>query len=227
MHIESSITAVSWIPVGSVTGLARVPFSLGVTHYDGRPPARIDDLDAPDAEGGIREVNRLKAWIDVQDERIVDAGYRGPGGFVGSTRLDLGFTEVIVQGRERPLPRRGPAISGRSARFIQTVGGRTGMPFPRLTARPPFLGWNSSTAWTTLMLTLYADGRKDAWLFGASPFPRHSLYDDEGNLIGETTDTNFGNWFAKYYGTATPWGGRDLEPLGMREIVPPVDRAAA
>jgi hypothetical protein len=227
MHIESSVTAVSWIPAGSVTGLARVPFSLGLTRYDARPPVRIDDLDSAYVNSSIREVNRLKAWVEVRDKRIVDAGFRGPGGFVGSTRLDLGFTEVIVRGRARPLLRRHPAVSGRSARFIQTVGGRTGMPFPRFTARPPFFAWNSSTAWTTLMLTLYADGRKDAWLFGASPFPRHCLYDDEGNLIGETTYTNFGNWFSTYYGTATPWGGRDLEPLGLEESVPQVDQAVA
>ncbi|TMG10733.1 MAG: hypothetical protein E6I01_14270 [Chloroflexi bacterium] len=75
-----------------------------MTRYDGRPPARIDDLDAVHVKGGgIRQVNRLKAWIEVRDERIVDAGYRGPGGFLGSTRLDLGFTEVIVRGRARPL----------------------------------------------------------------------------------------------------------------------------
>src|SRR5207249_8104055 len=155
MHIDSSITAVSWIPAGSVTGLARVPFSLGLTRYDDPPPARIDDLDAAQVNGSIREVNRLKAWIEVRDERIMDAGYDGPGGFVGSTRLDLGFTEVQVPGRARPLLRR--SLHG------------------------------TSTAWTTLMLTLYADGRKDAWLFGASPFPRHYLYDDEGYPIGQTT----------------------------------------
>jgi len=66
MHIESSITAVSWIPVGSVTGLARVPFSLGMTRYYGRPPARIDDptyygaatpWGGPDLEPlGLREI---------------------------------------------------------------------------------------------------------------------------------------------------------------------------
>ncbi|SRR6266576_3858280 len=106
MHIESSITAVSWIPVGSVTGLARVPFSLGVRRYDGRPPARIDDLDAVHVKGG-------------------------------------------------------------------------------------------------------------------------GIRNDEGELIGETTDTNFGNWFATYYGTATPWGGPDLEPLGLQEIAPQVERAVA
>ena len=195
MHIDSSIKAVSWIPAGSVTGLARVPFSLGLTRYDDPPPARIEDLDAAQVSGSIREVNRLKAWIEVRDERIVDAGYGGPGGFVGSTRLDLGFTEVQVPGRARPLLRR--SLHG------------------------------TSTAWTTLMLTLYADGRKDAWLFGASPFPRHYLYDDEGYLIGQTTDTNFGNWFSKYYGAATPWGGRDLEPLGLEESVPQVERAVA
>ncbi len=42
-----------------------------------------------------------------------------------------------------------------------------------------------------------------------------------------TTDTNFGNWFATYYGTATPWGGPDLEPLGLQEIAPQVERAVA
>src|SRR5436305_14997800 len=118
MHADSSITAVSWIPAGSVTGLARVPFSPGLTR------------------GSIREVNRLKAWIEVRDERIVDAGYGVPGGFVGSTRLDLGFTEVQVPGRARPLLRRLPAVPGRSARCIQPLGARPGSPLPRLTLRP-------------------------------------------------------------------------------------------
>jgi hypothetical protein len=218
MHIESSITAVSWIPDGSVTGLARLPFSLGVTHYDARPPARLDADSLGSFGERVREVNRLEAWIEVRNGRIADGGYRGPGGFVGSTRLELGFTRVDVPGRARPVLRRRPLIAARSARFIQTIGGRTGMPFPRLTARPPFLAWNSSTAWTTLVLTLYADGHRDGWLLGASPFPRHSLYDADGNLVGETTQTDFDAWFSSYYGRRTPWGGTDLEPMAVREL---------
>ena len=184
MRIESSITSVSWIPEGSVSGLARVPFSLGVTHYDDRPRTRLGDLDALRADPNVREVNRLEAWIEVGDGRIIRSGYGRNSGFVGSTSLDLGVTRVTVPGRARPVLRRRPLVSAQTARFVQTIGGRTGMPFPRLTARPPYLAWNSSTAWTTLVLTLHADGRKDGWLLGASPFPRHFLYDDEGNLDG-------------------------------------------
>jgi hypothetical protein len=227
MHIESSVTAVSWIPAGSITGLARVPFSLGLTHYDQQPPARLDQFDLEQYGQDVREINRLEAWIDVRDGRIVDAGYAGPGGFIGSTRLDMGFTQLVVPGRERPVLRRQPVVSARSARFIQTVGGRTGMPFPRLTARAPFMAWHSSTAWTTLVLSLDSDGREDAWLLGASPFPRHFLYDHQGRLIAETTSTNFRTWFARHYGMATPWGGHDREPLALREILPQPEKVAA
>ncbi len=227
MRIESSITSVSWIPEGSVTGLARVPFSMGVTHYDDRPRARLGDIDALRADPNVREVNRLEAWIEVRDGRIVHSGYGRNAGFVGSTILDLGVTRVTVPGRARPVLRRRPLVSSQAARFVQTIGGRTGMPFPRLTARAPFLAWNSSTAWTTLVLTLHADGRKDGWLLGASPFPRHFLYDEEGNLIGDTTVTDFGTWFSTHYGRETPWRGYDLEPLTIREFAPAREQEVA
>ncbi len=227
MRITSSITSVSWIPEGSVTGLARVPFSLGVTHYDDRPPARLGDIEALRGDPNVREVNRLEAWIEVRDGRIVRSGYGENAGFVGSTTLDMGFTRVTVPGRARAALRRRPLVSSHTARFVQTVGGRTGMPFPRLTARPPFVAWNSSTAWTTLVLTLNANGRKDGWLLGASPFPRHFLYDEDGNLTGDTSVTDFSWWFSTHYGRETPWGGYDLEPLTIREFATARDREVA
>ena len=36
--------------------------------------------------------------------------------------------------------------------------------------------------WTTLALTLHADGRAEFDLLGASPFPRHWVYDGTGEL---------------------------------------------
>jgi len=101
------------------------------------------------------------------------------------------------------------------------------VPFPRLTRKPPFFAWNSSTAWTTLVLTLHADGRTDGWLLGASPFPRHSLYDNDGNLVAETALTDFSTWFATCYGRGTPWGGREVEPLELRETLPVGERQVA
>ncbi len=127
MRIESSVTSVSWIPEGSVSGLARVPFSLGVTHYDDRPRTRLGDIDALRADPNVREVNRLEAWIEVHDGRINRSGYGRNSGFVGSTCLDLGVTRVTVSGRARPVLRRRPLVSAQTARFVQTIGGRTGM----------------------------------------------------------------------------------------------------
>jgi hypothetical protein len=34
MRIESSVTSVSWIPSEAITGMAKVPFEAGFTHYD-------------------------------------------------------------------------------------------------------------------------------------------------------------------------------------------------
>ena len=36
-RFESSITSISWIPSEAIEGLSKVPFELGVTHYDQVP----------------------------------------------------------------------------------------------------------------------------------------------------------------------------------------------
>jgi hypothetical protein len=46
VRIESSVTAISWIPSEAVEGLPKIPFSMGVAHYDDPPPDVIEDLDA-------------------------------------------------------------------------------------------------------------------------------------------------------------------------------------
>ena len=38
MRIESSITSLSWIPLGAVEGFNRLSFGLRVAHYDPRHP---------------------------------------------------------------------------------------------------------------------------------------------------------------------------------------------
>jgi hypothetical protein len=45
MRFESSVTSVSWIPQGAVEGYFRLPFELGVAHYDPPPPEVLGDLD--------------------------------------------------------------------------------------------------------------------------------------------------------------------------------------
>ena len=56
------------------------------------------------------------------------------------------------------------------------------MPAPRRVRGKPYFRINSAIAWTTLVLTIKADGSSDHQLAGASPFPRHWVYDNEGKL---------------------------------------------
>ena len=42
-RIESSVTSVSWIPRDAITGLTKLPFDLGVAHYDLPPPDVMTD----------------------------------------------------------------------------------------------------------------------------------------------------------------------------------------
>jgi len=78
-RIVSSVTAISWIPSEAVEGLSRIPFDLGVTHYDQTPPDHIDDIEAMRTSDRFREANELRAYIDIEDGRIVGTGYLGKG----------------------------------------------------------------------------------------------------------------------------------------------------
>ena len=67
--------------------------------------------------------------------------------------------------------------------------------------------------WTTLSLTLHADGTAESAMTGASKFPRHWLYDDEGALTHKSGLTDFSDWMAVSFGPHTPWGDEDSEAL--------------
>ena len=68
MRIESSVTAISWIPSEAVEGLPKIPFTMGVAHYDDPPPDVIEDLDAMREADAFREANELRAFIEVADD---------------------------------------------------------------------------------------------------------------------------------------------------------------
>ena len=57
VRIESSVTSVSWIPREAIEGMVKLPFELGVAHYDQPPPDRLDDLDGLLASSAIRFAN--------------------------------------------------------------------------------------------------------------------------------------------------------------------------
>ena len=138
MRIEASVTSISWIPSEAIEGMSKLPFEMGLAHYDEAPPDQVDDLDELREADRFRFANRLRCWIDVDDGRITGHGYSG-GGQIGSTTLRLGgrmatFAAVAFPDRQQP-----PVASAGSVRFVQTTGGRTGVPMPRRVKHPPFV----------------------------------------------------------------------------------------
>jgi hypothetical protein len=222
MRIESSVTAISWIPSEAIEGLARIPFDLGVTHYDEPPPDQIDDLDALRKADRFREANELRAFIEVEDGRIVDHGHLGKG-HLGSTTVRAGPAAIRFPAAQLPDLRPDPEVGPSSVRFVQTVGGRMGLPTPRPVPHKPFFQFWSAIAWTTLALTIHADGSSEHELVGASTFPRHWIYDASGKLVQKSAVIDFKQWFNNAFGERTPWGEYD-SPTLVREVESGLER---
>jgi Cyclic nucleotide-binding domain len=212
MRVESSVTSLSWIPSEAVSGANKGAFEIGFTHYDDPPPDVIEDLDALRDTDRFRFANNLTGWIEVENGRVVDAGYSG-GGVMGSTTINLGGKGVTFAAVELPHLREEPVITPESATFVQTYGGRTALPAPRRVPRPPFVQFRAPLVWTTLKLTVNADGSSDFELTGASAFPRHWVYDQSGKLAAKVGLADFKQWYRKSFGRNTPWGSTNSTAL--------------
>jgi len=211
MRFESSVTAISWIPSEAIEGMPKLPFELGIGHYDEPPPDRLQagDLERLRDEDRFREANHLKAWVEVEDGKIVGYGHEG-GGLVGSTTFRLGL-KIVVPGVAFDVLRPEPDVRSNSVRFVQTVGGRAGFPAPRRVSGKPFFRIHSATAWTTLGLTIGLDGASFSELLGASAFPRHWVYDNEGTLVKKSGTVDFKTWYREAHGENTPWGEEESD----------------
>jgi hypothetical protein len=207
MRIESSVTSISWIPSEAVEGLPKLPFTFGVAHYDDPPPDRVDQIETMHRADLFREANELKAWVEVEGGKIVDYGHAGRGR-IGLTRLKLGPKEIAVPAVAMPTLQDTEVGDG-WVRFTQTAGGRTGMPAPRGVRGKPYFQINSAIAWTTLALTIHADGASESELAGASTFPRHWIYDGDGALVKKSGVIDFAKWYREAHEQNTPWGNED------------------
>jgi hypothetical protein len=212
MRVESSVTSLSWIPQGAVEGFNRLSFGLGVAHYDPPPPEVLGDLEELEATDRFRFVNRLEAWIEVQDGRVVDAGQAG-GGRVNVTRVGYGSASIAFAPIVLPDLRPDPEIGASSARFVQTAGGQVGFPVPRRVRHEPYIQIRGPVTWSTLALTIQADGRAEPRLIGASSFPRHWVYDHRGRLVAKSGFIDHETWWREAFGTHTPWGAEDSAPI--------------
>jgi hypothetical protein len=208
MRVESSVTAITWLPFAALDALPNMPLGFAVAHYDEPPGDRLLDLDALREADAFREANELRAWIEVEGGEIVAHGRDGRG-LVTGVGLELGPEQVAFPAVEFPVIRPEPVVEGGSARFTQTVGGRIGLPAPRPVQGASYFHFGSALAWTTLELVLHVDGGAEGRLVASSPFPRHSVYNADGWLTGEHGLKDFEGWYREAFGEATPWGDED------------------
>jgi hypothetical protein len=223
MRFESSVTSVSWIPSEAVKGMAtRMPFEMGIAHYDDPLPEVIDDLEALRKADKFRFANELRAFIEVENGRVVRHGQLGRG-HIGSTTLRIGRRDATFEAVALPDIQPPPEVGPTSVRFVQTAGGRTGVPAPRRVRRKPFVQFRAPLAWSTLALTLHADGSVDHEVVGASPFPRHWIYDANGKLVAKTGLIDFTTWYRRAFGKHSPWGDED-SPALVTEVETALER---
>ncbi len=214
MRYESSVTSVSWIPSEAFDGIFQLGIDAGIGHYDDPLPDVLGDLQEWRAADKFRFANLLRAWIEVDDSgRVTGCGYGDGGCLIGSSTIRLGSLQHVFQAIALPDLRAEPERGNGWVRFVQTVGGRDGMPMPRRVRRRPYVQWNSPLVWTTLSLTQHADGRADSALAGASGFPRHWVYDAAGQLSAKSGLTDFRDWYHKSFGRHSPWGEQDSPAL--------------
>lgn len=210
---EGLVTSLSWIPTEAIEGIQRMAFESGVTHYDPPPPVDGMDVEKLRQEDRFRFANQLRAFLTVDEAgAVVDCGYLGRG-FMSSTLVDLRAFKHRFQAIQLPDIQRQPEHGHGWVRFVQTSGGRTGLPAPRRVRRRPFVQWQAPTVWTTLSLTLYTDGRSECALVGASRFPRHWVYDAENRLSQKSGLTDFKDWYRKSFRKRSPWGDEDSQTL--------------
>jgi hypothetical protein len=67
--------------------------------------------------------------------------------------------------------------------------------------------------WTTLSLTLHADGTSEHRMTGASAFPRHWVYGADGRITSKSAYTDENRWLAHSFGERTPWSSKDRQAL--------------
>jgi hypothetical protein len=217
MRIEATATTLSWIPSESVWTPMRMAFELGLTHFDEPLP---DAVSGPEEvrelcrQDRFRFANVLSGWAEAEDGRITDCGFGDDSGLVmGSTTMRVARVGATFKAAQLPTLRPEPEHSDGAVSFSQTVGGHTGAPLPRRVSRKPFVQWVAPTVWTTLRLTLHADGSSDVQLVGASTFPRHWVYGVDGRLASKSGLTDEETWLRHAFGDRTPWGEHDTPAL--------------
>jgi hypothetical protein len=218
MRVQASVVSLSWIPTDSLRGPLKTGMDLRLSHWDAPLPDRVQvphEVEELRRHDKFRFGNVLSGWAEVEGGEIVASGLdRGTSGVeMGSTTVRVGKIGATFRAVKLPVITADPVHVDGSVRFVQTAGGRTGIPLPRPVPHPPYVRWQAPIVWTTLALTLRPDGSSEVELAGASSFPRHWVYDAEGKVVLKSGLADQSGWMAHSFGIRTPWSDHDREAL--------------
>jgi hypothetical protein len=194
------------VPSDVVTGLARLPFELSIQSADSPPPTLVTHPYSLVRENRVRQANALRAWAKFDKQgRPSEFDY---------DISDPDFMEYIwkpLSFGEFPELRREPQVGTDSVTFVQSAGGRLGGSVPHHVRGKTFFRFHAPVAWTTLALTISSDGSSRGELLGASSFPRHWVYGEDGVLQAESAEADYPRWLEEASPEHTPWGGEDSD----------------
>ena len=133
---------------------------------------------------------------------------------MGATTVKVGPLSRTFEAIGLPDIKQKPVRGDGLGAFVQTAGGRTGVPAPRRVRRRPFVQWQAPLVWTTLSLTIHADGRAKGDTDGREPLPAtlglRPMTDSSSHKSGLA---DFKDWYRRSFGRHTPWGDTDSEAL--------------
>ena len=179
MRIERSVTTISWIPSEAIPGVTKLPFEVGVGHFDDPPPDHVgaEEIDGLRRADRFRFANVLRGWVEVEDGRIVHHGQAG-GGRIGATTMRFGGRSVTFAATAFPDITPDPRSATVGCAFVRRREVGRGCRPPDESS-VPVRADQGTIGLDLLELTIHADGRSEHRLAGATPF-RHWVYDTEG-----------------------------------------------
>jgi len=162
---------ISWIPSEAVTGAPGWPSDAGFTHYDDpRPPRSMTSRHC--GADKVRFANVLPGRNPNGAGQTPNVATAGAVSSCDTTIKRAGVRHTFQNGPAPDL-RRDPERGDGWVRFVQPWAGRTAARAAQVRHKP-YIQWQAPLVWTTLSLTLHADGTAEtAMTGGEQSVPRH------------------------------------------------------
>ena len=145
MRVESSVLSVSWIPSEAIKGVNKLPFEMGMAHYDEPPPDVVEDLAGSGTTTASASPTSSRRGPSSTATALVASG-AGGGGSIGSTTLALGPKAMTFEAVALPDLSPEPEVGEGWVRFRRTAGRTHGRP-DAAARQPPALRQDRRRRW--------------------------------------------------------------------------------